>query len=107
MTTYDERRSGALERREERSRKERKSFLLPAAKRNKILQKETQRSLDSGEEDIPFRTAKSLPGGGRLLLHPSKMPFLSPDWRSPGEKWVRYEGGWKMKKTVWATQCFR
>ncbi len=35
------------------------------------------------------------------------MPFLSPDWRSPGEKWVRYEGGWKMKKTVWATQCFR
>ena len=32
------------------------------------------------------------------------MPFLSKDWRSPGEKWVRYDGGWEMKKTVWATQ---
>jgi hypothetical protein len=31
------------------------------------------------------------------------MPFLSKDWRSPGEKWVRYEGGWEMRKTVWAT----
>lgn len=31
------------------------------------------------------------------------MPFLSRDWRSPGEKWVRYDGGWEMKKTVWAT----
>lgn len=29
------------------------------------------------------------------------MPFLSKDWRSPGEKWVRYDGGWEMKKTVW------
>eukprot|EP00095_Tigriopus_kingsejongensis_P009453 maker-scaffold197_size267318-snap-gene-0.13 protein:Tk09453 transcript:maker-scaffold197_size267318-snap-gene-0.13-mRNA-1 annotation:"f-box only protein 25" len=36
------------------------------------------------------------------------MPFLSKDWRSPGEKWVRYEGGWEMKKTVWNTlQRFR
>ena len=31
------------------------------------------------------------------------MPFLSKDWRSPGEKWVRYGGGWEMRKTVWAT----
>ena len=31
------------------------------------------------------------------------MPFLSKDWRSPGEKWVRYDGGWEMKKTVWVT----
>lgn len=32
-----------------------------------------------------------------------RMPFLSKDWRSPGEKWVRYCGGWEMKKAVWAT----
>ena len=28
------------------------------------------------------------------------MPFLSKDWRSPGEEWVRYEGGWERRKTV-------
>ena len=28
------------------------------------------------------------------------MPFLSKDWRSPGEEWVRYEGGWERTKTV-------
>ena len=28
------------------------------------------------------------------------MPFLSKDWRSPGEEWVRYEGGWEKRKTV-------
>ena len=28
------------------------------------------------------------------------MPFISKDWRSPGEEWVRYEGGWELKKTV-------
>nr|ADD38022.1 F-box only protein 25 [Lepeophtheirus salmonis] len=26
------------------------------------------------------------------------MPFLSKDWRGPGEEWVRYQGGWEMKK---------
>ena len=35
------------------------------------------------------------------------MPFLSKDWRSPGEKWVRYEGGWEMKKTIWTSQSLR
>ena len=35
------------------------------------------------------------------------MPFLSKDWRSPGEKWVRFQGGWEMKKTVGATHYFR
>jgi len=29
-----------------------------------------------------------------------KMPFISKDWRSPGEEWVRYEGGWEKRKTV-------
>ena len=29
-----------------------------------------------------------------------RMPFISKDWRSPGEEWVRYEGGWERKKTV-------
>ena len=29
-----------------------------------------------------------------------KMPFLSKDWRSPGEEWIRYEGGWEKRKTV-------
>lgn len=28
------------------------------------------------------------------------MPFISKDWRSPGEEWVRYEGGWEKKKAV-------
>ena len=28
------------------------------------------------------------------------MPFLSKDWRSPGEEWVRYEGGWEKRKTI-------
>ncbi len=32
-----------------------------------------------------------------------KMPFLSRDWRSPGEKWVRYDGGWERKKIVHRT----
>lgn len=32
------------------------------------------------------------------------MPFLSKDWRSPGEKWVRYGSGWEKKKTVFTTQ---
>ena len=35
-----------------------------------------------------------------------RMPFLSKDWRSPGEKWVRYGGGWEMRKTVWATHRY-
>ena len=35
------------------------------------------------------------------------MPFLSKDWRSPGEKWVRYKGGWEMKKTVWTSQSLK
>lgn len=32
------------------------------------------------------------------------MPFISKDWRSPGEEWVRYEGGWELKKTVSVNQ---
>lgn len=28
------------------------------------------------------------------------MPFISKDWRSPGEEWVRYEGGWEKKSVV-------
>lgn len=28
------------------------------------------------------------------------MPFIPKDWRSPGEEWVKYDGGWEMKKTV-------
>ncbi len=31
------------------------------------------------------------------------MPFISKDWRSPGEEWVRYEGGWELKKTILVT----
>ena len=29
-----------------------------------------------------------------------KMPFISKDWRSPGEEWVKYEGGWEKKSIV-------
>ena len=32
------------------------------------------------------------------------MPFISKDWRSPGEEWVRYEGGWELKKTISVSQ---
>ena len=28
------------------------------------------------------------------------MPFISKDWRSPGEEWVKYEGGWEKKSIV-------
>ena len=28
------------------------------------------------------------------------MPFLSKDWRDPGDQWVRHDGGWEKKKTV-------
>ena len=35
------------------------------------------------------------------------MPFLSKDWRSPGEAWVRHEGGWELKKTVWTSQSLK
>ena len=33
------------------------------------------------------------------------MPFISKDWRSPGEEWVRYEGGWELKKTLTVNQA--
>ena len=29
-----------------------------------------------------------------------KMPFISKDWRSPGEDWVKYDGGWEKKSIV-------
>ena len=32
------------------------------------------------------------------------MPFISKDWRSPGEEWVRYEGGWELKKSLTVNQ---
>ena len=28
------------------------------------------------------------------------MPFISKDWRSPGEAWVKYDGGWEKKSVV-------
>ena len=28
------------------------------------------------------------------------MPFISKDWRSPGEEWVKYDGGWEKKSVV-------
>lgn len=28
------------------------------------------------------------------------MPFISKDWRSPGEEWVRYDGGWEKKSVL-------
>ena len=28
------------------------------------------------------------------------MPFISKDWRSPGEEWVRYDGGWERKSII-------
>ena len=28
------------------------------------------------------------------------MPFISKDWRSPGEEWVKYEGGWEKKSVL-------
>nr|CAD7419702.1 unnamed protein product [Timema poppensis] len=28
------------------------------------------------------------------------MPFLSKDWRSPGEEWVKTEEGWEKKKIL-------
>ena len=28
------------------------------------------------------------------------MPFLSKDWRDPGDQWVRYDGGWEKRKTL-------
>ena len=35
-----------------------------------------------------------------LLLKFEKMPFISKDWRSPGEEWVKYDGGWEKKSVV-------
>jgi F-box protein 25/32 len=32
------------------------------------------------------------------------MPFISKDWRSPGEAWVRYDGGWELKRTISVNQ---
>lgn len=29
-----------------------------------------------------------------------KMPFIGQDWRSPGEAWVKYDGGWEKKSVV-------
>ena len=29
-----------------------------------------------------------------------EMPFLSKDWRDPGDQWVRYDGGWEKRKTL-------
>merc|ERR1712126_61085 len=31
------------------------------------------------------------------------MPFLSKDWRDPGDQWVRYDGGWEKRKTLSTT----
>lgn len=28
------------------------------------------------------------------------MPFIGQDWRSPGEEWVKYDGGWEKKSVV-------
>ena len=28
------------------------------------------------------------------------MPFISKDWRSPGEEWVKYDGGWERKSII-------
>ena len=28
------------------------------------------------------------------------MPFISKDWRSPGEEWVKTEEGWEKKKIL-------
>lgn len=28
------------------------------------------------------------------------MPFISKDWRSPGEEWVKTEEGWEKKKVL-------
>jgi len=36
------------------------------------------------------------------------MPFLSPDWRGPGEDWVKCEDGWETRKNAMASgQPFR
>lgn len=29
-----------------------------------------------------------------------KMPFISKDWRSPGEEWVKTQEGWEKKKVL-------
>ncbi|KPJ02134.1 hypothetical protein RR46_03409 [Papilio xuthus] len=31
------------------------------------------------------------------------MPFISKDWRSPGEEWVKTEEGWEKKKVLECT----
>ena len=31
------------------------------------------------------------------------MPFVGKDWRSPGEEWVKYDGGWEKKSVVTIT----
>jgi len=28
------------------------------------------------------------------------MPFISKDWRSPGEEWVKTQEGWEKKKIL-------
>ncbi|KAL1452271.1 hypothetical protein WDU94_006559 [Cyamophila willieti] len=28
------------------------------------------------------------------------MPFISKDWRSPGEEWVKTDEGWEKKKIL-------
>lgn len=32
-----------------------------------------------------------------------KMPFISKDWRSPGEEWVKTQEGWEKKKVLECT----
>ncbi|KOB66667.1 F-box only protein [Operophtera brumata] len=31
------------------------------------------------------------------------MPFISKDWRSPGEEWVKTQEGWEKKKVLECT----
>ena len=41
------------------------------------------------------------------------MPFISQDWRGPGEDWVKSEDGWEIRKvsssqdmtTMWIIRC--
>ena len=49
-----------------------------------------------------FNRSEHVQCGVKTLFQSRKkiMPFISKDWRSPGEEWVRYDGGWERKSII-------
>lgn len=62
-----------------------KSFSTKIASRNKLK----KNSKNISVQKTPFLLWKSV-----------VMPFISKDWRSPGEAWVKTEDGWEKLKVL-------